>query len=133
MSVIRLSEGEGRTELYLIAVFSGDDLIIVIFGGDRPHIGSVSVAYPPFAEEERKKERGGVVLNTISLPGHKDYVVSEMVVEGAARVLGGVVAVSADIRIEEASKAEVEEVLMNSEKLKDVFLNAAKSKGTYEA
>ncbi len=53
--------------------------------------------------------------------------------EGAARVLGGVVAVSADIRIEEASKAEIEEVLMNSEKLKDVFLNAAKSKGTYEA
>jgi len=31
--VIRLSEGEGRTELHLIAVFSGDDLIIVVFEG----------------------------------------------------------------------------------------------------
>lgn len=133
MSVIRLSEGEGRTELYLIAVFSGDDLVIVIFGGDRPHIGSVSVAYPPFTEEERKRERGGVVLNTISLPGHKDYVVSEMVAEKVARVLRRVVAVSTGIHIEKASKAEIEEVLMNSERLTDVFLNAAKSEGSYEA
>jgi len=46
--------------------------------GDRPHIGSVSVGYLPFSDEERERGRRGVVLGTMSLPGHKDYVVSEM-------------------------------------------------------
>ena len=132
MSIIKLEEGEGRTKLYLIAVFSGDDLIIVIFGGDRPHVGSVSVAYPPFTDEEKKKGKDGVVLNTIPLPGHKDYVVSEMVAEKVSRVLGRVVVVSVGIHIEKASKAEIEEVLKNSEKLADSFLNTAKSEGAYK-
>lgn len=132
MSIIKLEEGEGRTKLYLIAVFSGDDLIVVILGGDRPHIGSVSVAYPPFTDEEKKKGKDGVVLNTIPLPGHKDYVVSEMVAEKVSRVLGRVVVVSVGIHIEKASKAEIEEVLKNSEKLADSFLNTAKSEGAYK-
>lgn len=132
MSIIRLEEGEGRTKLHLIAVFSGDDLIVVIFGGDRPHIGSVSVAYPPFTDEEKKRGRDGVVLDTISLPGHKDYVVSEIVAKKVSRVLGRVVAVSAGIHIEKASKAEIEEILKNSEKLADSFLNPAKLEGAYE-
>jgi len=132
LSIIKLEEGEGRTKLYLIAVFSGDDLIIVIFGGDRPHVGSVSVAYPPFTDEEKKKGKDGVVLNTIPLPGHKDYVVSEMVAEKVSRVLGRVVVVSVVIHIEKASKAEIEEVLKNSEKLADSFLNTAKSEGAYK-
>ncbi|MFB0544634.1 MAG: hypothetical protein ACETVN_02875, partial [Asgard group archaeon] len=125
MSIIRLEEGEGRTKLHLIAVFSGDDLIVVIFGGNRPHIGSVTVAYPPFTDEEKKREKEGVVLSTIPLPGHKDYVVSEMVAEKVSRVLGRVVAVSVGIHIERASKAEIEEVLKNSEKLANAFLNTA--------
>ena len=132
LSIIKLEEGEGRTKLYLIAVFSGDDLIVVILGGDRPHIGSVSVAYPPFTDEEKKKGKDGVVLNTIPLPGHKDYVVSEMVAEKVSRVLGRVVVVSVGIHIEKASKAEIEEVLKNSEKLADSFLNTAKSEGAYK-
>ncbi len=133
MSIIRLNEGEGRTKLHLIAIFSGDDLIVVIFGGDRPHIGSVTVAYPPFTDEEKKKKgKEGVVLDTIPLPGHKDYVVSEMVAEKVSRVLGRVVAVSAGIHIEKASKAEIEEVLKNSEKLADSFLNTSKFEGAYE-
>lgn len=50
----------------LEAIEIGEDLCIIITGGDRPHIGAVSIY---------SKEEG---LRTISLKNHKDYIIGEM-------------------------------------------------------
>ena len=58
------------------AVFAGDDLWVLVSGGEKPHIGSVSVGIP------RKSLTGdggnSSTVSTFNVTGHKDDVVGNL-------------------------------------------------------
>ena len=63
----------GRHIIYLEAKSIGKDLLVTIFGGDEHHIGGVAVAYPT---KSHYRDASTISVNSITLPGHKDYVVA---------------------------------------------------------
>jgi hypothetical protein len=54
----------------MTAVRSGDDVVVVLGGGERPHIGALAVAIPrpSLADPEQTSSTSSV----ITLLGHKD-------------------------------------------------------------
>ncbi|MHA1771312.1 MAG: hypothetical protein ACTSYL_06805 [Candidatus Thorarchaeota archaeon] len=110
---------ERHSGSHLISIESrwiGRDLIVAIYGGDAPHVGSISVASvspSPF------RSTGTVSVSTISLPGHKDYVLSGRVAEQLARELGVSVITSIGIHINDATQSDIDTVIETVDVLVD--------------
>ena len=85
-------------------------MVVFIGGGERPHIGSVSIC-----------ERGGEAF-TMSVPEHKDYIVSNKAAQRIAEVTGQRCLVVVGIHIEDASKWDIQKLLEHSDKCVDLLL-----------
>jgi len=73
----------------------GDDLLVWIWGGDRPHIGAVAAAQPrPSLEDESRTSATASVLTYV---GHKEDVVVKLAAETLAGALATHVVVTAGI------------------------------------
>ncbi len=93
----------------------GSDLLVVISGGDKPHIGSVAVAMPrPSLQNRRVMSATSSVYN---LPGHKDQVIAQRVSEVLSSRLNCNVVVTAGFHLDDISQKGVKRVLENTEKL----------------
>ncbi len=95
--------GEGRYRVWADLIEAGDDLLILIGGGERPHIGSASLAEP------------GCSTMTISSPGHEERIVTASASEMMAKATGRRCLVVAGIHVDNASEEEVALLLANSE------------------
>ena len=42
--MIEIQKGTGKYTVTLIAVESGEDISVIIYGGEKPHIGAVSIS-----------------------------------------------------------------------------------------
>jgi len=95
--------------------FVGNDLLVVISGGDKPHIGSVAVAQPrPSLRNRRVMSATSSVYN---LPGHKDQVIAQRVAEVLSARFKCNVVVTAGFHLDDISEQGVKRVLENAEKL----------------
>jgi len=91
----------------------GSDLLVVITGGDKPHIGSVAVAMPrPSLQNRRVISATSSVYN---LPGHKDQVIAQRVSEALASKLNCTVAVMAGFHSDGISEKGIKKVIENAE------------------
>jgi len=102
---MRIEKKVGRHGIVLDATSIGSDLLVVIHGGDEHHIGAVSVAYPA---KSPYREDNSVSLNTLTLPGHRDYVVANSAAEKICKAIGVVTTVVAGIHMDKASRDEIE-------------------------
>ena len=66
--MINLNRKIGRVNIDLKGTYVGEDLIIIISGGDRPHIGSISYGGQGFENKEFKD-------NTIIYKNHKEHII----------------------------------------------------------
>lgn len=80
----------------------GQDRTVLIFGGYRPHVGSVSIAFA---------ENGSVQCQTASIPGHKDGIVSEQFAKGLCGASGHSVSVSCGIHYDDLSPKDLSALL----------------------
>ena len=93
----------------------GADLLVVITGGDRPHIGSAAVALPRASLRDR-----GVMSATSSvynIPGHKDQVLAQRVSEVLASRLNRTVVSVAGFHKDGISERGIKKVMENAERL----------------
>lgn len=66
--------------------FIGDDLLIVVRGGDKPHVGTAVLAVPrPSLTEDGSASATSSVLN---VSGHKDETICRILAERAAKKYG---------------------------------------------
>lgn len=96
--------GKGRHRVWAEAISAGEDLVIFIGGGERPHVGSLSLA-----------SAGGAPLSA-SIPGHKDYLVSSRAARRVEQETGRTCVVVAGLHVEGASESDIELLLDNAEK-----------------
>jgi len=98
----------GRHTIYLDAKEIGKDLLIAIYGGDEHHIGGVAAAYPT---ESHYRDATTVSVSTLTLPGHKDYVVANTAAEKICKALEVPTIVTVGIHYENATGKEIEEII----------------------
>lgn len=108
--MINLNRKIGRVNIDLKGTYVGEDLIIIISGGDRPHIGSISYGGQGFENKEFKD-------NTIIYKNHKEHIISQRFSQRIDEVFKGNYIISAGIHLDNITKEEIEIVQRMSEEL----------------
>lgn len=108
--MISLNKQNGRVIIDLKAIYVGEDLIIIISGGDIPHIGSISYGGQEFKNKEFKD-------NTIIYKNHKEHIISQRFSQRIGEVFKGNYIISAGIHLDNITKEEIEIVQRMSEEL----------------
>ena len=98
----------GRHTIYLEVKEIGKDLLIAIYGGDEHHIGGAAVAYPT---PSHYRDATTVSVSTMTLPGHKDYVVANTAAEKICKALETPTIVTVGIHYDNATKDDINEIL----------------------
>lgn len=112
---MNLREGIEKYEVRCRIYRSGEDLIVIVNGGEKDHIGAVSVAIPRKSLEDDKKLSADV--STITIPYHKEDLIAREWAKELSKKTGKVVTVTVGIHIDNAEKFEVDELVNNSKKL----------------
>lgn len=99
----------GRIKLNVKSIEIGDDLCVIISGGDSPHIGCVTLSTPrPSLSNKNVISSTTSVLNRIS---HKDDEVARYVSEELSSKLNKHVAVICGIHVDNITEAEIKELM----------------------
>ena len=114
----------GAYDIEASAVWIGSDLLVCIWGGDRPHIGSVAAAQPrPSLKDSDATSATASVLTYI---GHKDDVTAKCAAEALAGALATNVVVTAGIHWDNLDDACIKTVIANTKSLMGQLIQALK-------
>lgn len=94
-----------RITINLKAIYVGSDLIIIVSGGDKEHLGAISY---------------GVVddkSGTIKFKNHMDDVISDMFLKEIEKVFNGNYAICAGIHLDNITKEEISQIKKLSKQL----------------
>lgn len=108
MSELNLRKEAGRHTLFLDCRKIGADYLTTIYGGNQHHIGGIAVAYQT---QSHYHETSTTSVNTLALPGHKDYIVANSAAERITESLRAPVIVTAGIHYDNATKAEINQII----------------------
>lgn len=89
---------EGRLVLHAVLHRVGEDVVVSIGGGDRPHVGCVVLAQPHGSTAD--PQRPSSTSSRIVIPPHRDDVIAVTVAEALARMLGVNVVATAGVHTE---------------------------------
>jgi len=115
---IKTQEGAYDLEAYVRRI--GMDFVVAIWGGDRPHIGAVSVAQP--RPSLKDPDVTSASASVICILGHKEDELAKAVSEILSSSLNAVVTVIAGIHWDNISAQGVQQIVKNSEILTDMIL-----------
>jgi hypothetical protein len=88
---------------------------VLLTGGSRSHIGAVSIAQP------------GEAVDTKVFPGHKDQFISEPWAEKLSEATGQRVCVVCGIHYDDATKAQIAEILKETNRLLQALIQTLTS------
>ena len=103
----------------------GDDLLVAVWGGEKPHIGAVAVAQP--RPSLKDPEVTSATASVICFPSHKDDDLAKTMSEILAATLETRVVVSAGIHWDNLSGEGIEQVIKNSRLLVELILEKISS------
>jgi hypothetical protein len=112
--MIIVEKGMGRIKLTLRAYFMGEDLCILITGGDKPHLGTVTAG----ARLEP--------IQTVNFQNHKEFFVTEEIALMLRKEFGGNFAVCCGAHWDEITKDELKLVNQLTLELGSELLKALK-------
>lgn len=120
-----LKTDEGAYDLEASVRLIGKDLLVAIWGGEKPHIGAVSVAQPrPSLKDPNVTS---ATASVFCFAGHKEDELAKAASEILAAALNTQVVVTAGIHWDNISKEGIEKVIRNSETLVDLILEKVAS------
>jgi len=122
-----LSSQGGRYQIHASAVLIGEDLLVAIWGGTRPHIGAVAVALPrpSLADPQITSATSSV----FTLLGHKEDEIVKMVSERLSARLGKNVVVTAGIHWDNLPEEGIEEIVSHCRELADEITTQISQEG----
>jgi hypothetical protein len=107
--------GRGKYRIAAEVRFIGEDILVSVWGGTSPHIGSVAVAQArPSLKDPRRSSATSSVIN---FPGHKDDIVSRMFAERISSTMNRYCIATAGIHVDNASGEELSRLLRNCKAL----------------
>ena len=123
---IRTREGEYDIEAHVRRI--GSDLLVAVWGGERPHIGAVSIAQP--RPSLRDPSLISSTASVLCLLGHKEGDLAKALAEKLAATLNTNVVVTAGIHWDDLNPAGIRKIVKNAEILQGMIL-AELSPGDY--
>jgi gallate decarboxylase subunit D len=115
MKPFSVSVKKGRLRLEARSQEVGEDLVVVLWGGSRPHVGAVALALTrPSLKNKRKQSATASVLTVL---GHKEDQTVKTVAEGLAAALKRNVVVTAGLHWDRLTEAEIGVVTALTERL----------------
>lgn len=96
--MIQLMKKSGRITIDLTAIRMGGDLCVMLTGGDRPHLGVVTVA----AED--------MDAQTFAFGTHKERFVTEPFAEVLRHTFNGHFVICCGIHVDQITKPEIDQV-----------------------
>ncbi len=87
-------EATGRT-LTAVVTRPGEDLVVVVEGGERPHVGCIVVAVP--VPSRRRPGEYSASVSVLTLPPHKEEPIARPIAERLSARLGRVTVVTAGV------------------------------------
>ena len=110
----------GEYDLTASVRWIGPDLLVAIWGGEKPHIGAVAVAQPrpSLKDPEITSATASVICNI----GHKEDDLVKAASEILASVLKTQVVVAAGIHWDNLEPEGIDRIIQNSEILVDMIL-----------
>ncbi|PIE64862.1 MAG: hypothetical protein CSA26_05895 [Desulfobacterales bacterium] len=111
--------------LVLEVSWLGDDLNISLSGGDRGHIGAVALAQarPGLADSTEIRASTSV----ITVCGHKEDRIACEIAERVAVEINGIVSVACGIHVTDATRDQIESILVSARLLTDRLLQHIKT------
>jgi len=100
-----ITSGEGKFKVFLEEKKIDDDLIYILGGGKRPHIGGVVICEP------------GKEPNVIRLKGHYDDIVLEPIAKAACKKYKTKVVALGGVHVDNASKKDIDLLVKNCKEL----------------
>lgn len=100
-----ITSGDGKYRVWVEKYPVGSDLVFVLGGGERPHVGGGVLCEP------------GKEPRVVSVEGHYDTVVLRLIAKGACEKYHQTVFVVGGIHIDHASKEEIALLVKNCEAL----------------
>lgn len=108
-------------EIKIIVNEIGNDLCVIIYGGDIPHIGCVTLSQPrPSIMNESVISSTTSIINII---GHKDDVIARYVSEKLSSSLNKNVAVSCGVHIDNIKKCEIDAIISMAKELTKLIIS----------
>ncbi len=126
-----INTNEGKYDLSAGVRLIGDDILVAIWGGEKPHIGAVAAAQPrPSLKDPNVMSSSASVICYL---GHKEDELAKTAAETLAAALNNNVAVTAGIHWDNLSQEDIRRIKKNSEILLNSVLRRIRSefgKGT---
>jgi hypothetical protein len=117
----------GAFDLEAAVRFVGSDLLVAVWGGERPHIGAVAVAQP--RPSLRAPAKTSASTSVFCFVGHKEDELAKAAAEVLAAMLDTAVVVTAGIHWDDLGPEGIRAVVRNSEGLIDLILEKIVGKG----
>ena len=108
---VRSSVGDGIFKVIAEVKIIGDDLMISVWGGTKPHIGSISVSVPRLGLQDNTTM--SATSSIINLIGHKDEVVARKFSEQLAAKFNKNVIATAGIHIDDITENQINILMQN--------------------
>lgn len=96
-------------KIIITTEFLGEDILIIVRGGDKPHIGTAVLAVPrPSLTGDESVSTTSSVLN---ITGHKDEIICRMLAERVSKKYGVPVVCTGGFHVDGMKKEQIEEVV----------------------
>lgn len=97
--MIEIKKEFKRIKINLKAIKMGEDLCVILTGGDKPHLGALTIG------------SSLVNLNAFTFQGHKENFVTEVIGDILKKEFSGKFVVCCGIHLDDISKNEIQHVL----------------------
>ena len=115
---VRTQGGEYDIEAHVRRI--GPDILVAVWGGERPHIGAVSIAQP--RPSLRDPSMTSSTASVLCLLGHKEGELAKGLAEKLAAALNTNVVVTAGIHWDDLNPADIRKIVKNAEILPEMIL-----------
>jgi hypothetical protein len=120
LTEVKATAGKGRFRIAAEAKFIGEDIIISIWGGTKPHIGSIVVSVP--RPSLKNSQSISVISSAFNFIGHKDEIVARMFSEKIAATLNRNTVTTAGIHVDNLTEIDIKKILKNAETLCSILI-----------
>lgn len=120
----KITEGQSKYKVILYAIKSGEDLTIIIYGGEKPHIGAIAVSIPRSSLKDLNKISSSTSVFT--LVGHKEDELSKQIAEHITKITKRVTVVIMGLHIEKATLKDINCLIKNIKKTVDRLIKKIK-------
>jgi hypothetical protein len=120
----RFGYGEGCQRIEAVASVCGNDMVVIVGGGSRYHIGAVALAVPRASLGDPAKVSASA--SVLCVVGHKDDELARSYALKIASVFNCTVSVNVGIHIDQANDEDITTLIHNSDNVINQLIDCAK-------